>query len=211
MDAFAVILDRDFEDGDFDVFVLECGANFDLRLGRAVLDGVEEEVGEDEGAVFRSEGDGARMGRELVDDDADLTKSGDRFELGDGGGDAVVQIPTSLRDVGRPSHVGQPIGCAFEAGEGEHFCDEVFDAFGVGEGSLVAGLIFVGRAGAHAGELQRRFDDSDGGFEFVCSVGDEGALLVEGALESLEYAFEGVGEGGELGGFASGGGGMKGE
>jgi len=58
--------------------------------------------------------------------------------------------------------------------------------------------------------LERRFDHGDGGFEFVCRVGDEGALLIEGALQSLEDAFESMGERSEFGGFAGGGGRMEG-
>jgi len=42
MDALAVVLDC-----DLDKITQECGADFNLRLGRAVLDGVEEEVAED--------------------------------------------------------------------------------------------------------------------------------------------------------------------
>jgi hypothetical protein len=44
----------------------------------------------------------------------------------------------------------------------------------------------------------------------VCRVGDEGALLVEGALETLERTFEGMRERGQFGGLARGGGGMEG-
>jgi len=44
----------------------------------------------------------------------------------------------------------------------------------------------------------------------MCGIGDEGALLIEGALETLEDAFEGVGERGEFRGFAGGCGRVKG-
>ena len=52
MDAFALILN-----GDFDGIALKLGVDFDPRLRRAVLNGVEEEIAEDEGAVVGSERD----------------------------------------------------------------------------------------------------------------------------------------------------------
>jgi len=80
MDAFAVVLN-----GDFDGIALKCGVDFDPRLRRAVLNGVEEEVAEDEGTVVGSERDVAGIGRKLVNDDADLTDGSGGFELGNGG------------------------------------------------------------------------------------------------------------------------------
>jgi hypothetical protein len=42
VDAFAVVLDRYFDDGDFDGIGLEGDTEFDLGLWWTVLDGVEE-------------------------------------------------------------------------------------------------------------------------------------------------------------------------
>jgi hypothetical protein len=93
----------------------------------------------------------------MVNHEADLSNGSGGFELGDGGGDAVVHVPTSQnRDLGHPRRwIWGRSRSAFETGECEHFCDEVFEAFSVGEGTLVANLIFIGRAGLHGGELQR--------------------------------------------------------
>ena len=44
----------------------------------------------------------------------------------------------------------------------------------------------------------------------MCGVGDEGALLIEGALETLKNAFNGAGERSEFGRIASGGWWMEG-
>ena len=52
VDAFAVVFD--FE---CDGFRPTGQARFDQGAGRAVLEGVEEEIGEEQGAVFRGDGD----------------------------------------------------------------------------------------------------------------------------------------------------------
>jgi hypothetical protein len=65
---------------------------------------------------------------------------------------------------------------------------------GVGETALEAGLIFVGGAALHGEELEGGLGDSDGCLELMSGIADEGTLLLEGGLEALENAFEGMGE-----------------
>jgi hypothetical protein len=81
--------------------------------------------------------------------------------------------------------------------------DELFEAKGVGEAAVEAGLILAGGAALHVEELEGGLYDGDGGFELMGGVADEGLLLEEGALKALEDALDGVGEGGELRGVAS--------
>jgi len=134
---------------------------------------------------------------QIVNDDVDVTDGGYSFEFADDDRDAVVDAPASLRDV------GYPVG-GLETSEGEHPGDELFDALRIGEGALIAGLVFVGSAGSHAGELKRGLDDGDRGFELMRGVGDEGALLIEGSLETQERTFQSMSKRREFSGLVCG-------
>jgi hypothetical protein len=162
----------------------------------AVLKGIEEQVGEQKGTVFERERDReCNRGRGWIKTDFYLAQCGDGLKqvdcLMERGGDIDVR--------GRGLGAG---GGALRAGEGEHVSDQGFEPEGVVEAAFEAGPVVQGRAGFHVEQLERGFDDSDGGFELVGGVADEGALLEEGALKAGEDAFESVGKRSKLGGGA---------
>lgn len=128
VDALAVILNT-----DFDGITAAVNAKFDERSQRTVLYCVEEKVAEDKRAVIGRERHDAGIWRERAGPDLYIANRGGRLKLSDGAGDALIETRRSLRQTGHAGgRIGWRSGRAFEAGEGEHLPDEVFDALGVG-------------------------------------------------------------------------------
>jgi hypothetical protein len=121
--------------------------DLDLRIRRAVLDGIHQKVGDHKPAIFSIERDGASTWGQIAYGQLHLARGGNGFKVGDGLRYALVQIAFAV--------AGCACGAALNASHGQHFGDKLFNAGGVGESTLVARLVLPRCALTHAYELER--------------------------------------------------------
>ena len=132
---------------------------------------------------------GEREGRVQVEFKVNAAQFGDGLQRGSG----LAQSSGNIGR-GRMANARAGDGRGFDPCQDEHLGDQLFQALRVIEAPLQPGLVLGWRPSLHGQKLQRRFRNGNGSFQLVGGIADKGTLLFEGSLQTLQNAFQGLGE-----------------